>query len=92
MSHITPTQIVFPWRAAVRTAAQSFLAFAGLVAVALPIVIPFLKDYLPDTWIAALIGAGVFVSGLAAALARIMALPQLQAFLTSIGLGATPKR
>lgn len=87
----TPTQVVFPWRAAVRTAVQAFLAFATLTAVTLPILTPFLADYLPDEWVAWLIAAGVFVSALAGVVARIMALPQLQAFLSSVGLGATPR-
>lgn len=94
MTHVAPTaatQVVFPWKAAARTAVQAFLAFAGLLAVALPIVLPFLGDYLPASWIAWLVGAGVFVSGLAAAITRVMALPQLQGFLTAIHLGPVPK-
>ncbi|HEY8591190.1 MAG TPA: hypothetical protein VIL55_16705 [Naasia sp.] len=87
----TPTQVRYPWKAAARTAIQAFLSFAGLLAVTLPIALPFLAEYLPPSWIGFLVAAGVFVAGLAAVIARIMALPQLQTFLTSIHLGATPK-
>lgn len=95
MSHLAltaATQVVYPWKAAVRTAVQAFLSFAALLAVALPIVLPFLGDYLPEAWVAWIVAAGVFISALAAVIARVMALPQLQAFLASVGLAAVPSK
>lgn len=95
MSHIatdTPTQVTYPWHAAVRTGVQAFLGFAALLAVALPIALPFFEQYLPEGWVGYLIAAGAFVAALAGVVARLMALPQLNAFLTTVGLGATPKQ
>lgn len=95
MSHVViptqATQVTYPWKAAVRTAVQAFLSFAALFAVASPILVPFLSEYLPAEWVAYVVGFGVFVAGLSAVVARIMALPQLQSFLGSIGLAAVPK-
>lgn len=86
-----PTQVAYPWKAAARTAVQAFLSFAALLAVTLPILLPFLGDYLPANWVGYVVAAAAFVAALAAAVARIMALPQLQSFLTNVGLGTAPK-
>jgi hypothetical protein len=87
------TQVVYPWKAAVRTVVQGLLSFAALFSAVL--VIPGFHDllnvYLPEGWPAYVYGFGVFVAAFAGVLARVMALPQLQAFLTSVHLGAVPK-
>lgn len=95
MSHVatrTPTQVIYPWKAAVRTVVQAFLAFVLLVTAALlvPEVRQFGETYLPAAWVAWIYGAGAFLSALAGVITRIMALAQFNAFLTRIGLGATP--
>lgn len=87
-----PTQVVHPWKAAVRTGIQTFLGAAVVLAVVAPQITEFLDQWFPGspviTWIT--VGAA-FIASLAALISRIMALPQVNAALTSIGLGATPK-
>lgn len=95
MSHLAPrtaTQVLYPWKAAARTAIQAFLAFVGLLlaALAIPEVRTFGETYLPPSWFAWILGAAAFLSALAGILAKVMALAQFNEFLTRIGLGATP--
>jgi hypothetical protein len=82
----TPTQTVHPWKAALRTAVQ--------VLTTLVLLWPALSAVLEDTalnlgweWALPTIGA---VTVLAAGLARVMAIPAVNAWLTKIGLGAQP--
>jgi hypothetical protein len=70
-----PTQTVHPWRATVRTVLAA-LPLLPIIAVALGV------DTVP--WVAAAIG---FVAGIT----RVIAIPEVNAWLTSLGLGATPK-
>lgn len=75
----TATQTRHPWRATVRTVFAATIALATLlpyVAVGAHI------DAVPIV---------VQVLGVAGAVTRIMAVPGVNEWLTSIGLGATPK-
>ena len=89
---VTPTQVARPWRATLRTAAQTFLAVLLLLIASAPILQELVEQVAPGSllvgWIAA--SAGI-VAAVAAAITRIMALEQVNALLTSFGLGAAPK-
>ncbi|OOB90757.1 hypothetical protein [Rathayibacter sp. VKM Ac-2630] len=85
-----PTQVEYPWKAAARTAVQTFLALAALLAIAWPIVSEFLQAYVPEAWLGYLAAGVVFVTGLAAVITRLMALPQVDAFLALLHFGAKP--
>jgi hypothetical protein len=88
-----PTQVVHPWKAAIRTGIQSFLAVAGIAVLALPLVQEFVAQFWPDSPVIGFIGlAATFIGGLALLVSRIMAIPGVNDALTQIGLGAQPKR
>ncbi|MGP5390645.1 hypothetical protein [Glutamicibacter arilaitensis] len=87
-----PTQVQQPGRAAARTFWQTFIpALIGLVFI-LPEVLGILSselgDSLPPALRAWLLGAAVVVSGIASALAKIMAIPAVNRWLEHIRLGA----
>ena len=74
------TQVRFPWRAALRTGFVALIALASLV----PYV--FADMDIPAVGIAGqVLGVATFVN-------RLMLVPGVNEWLTSIGLGATPKR
>lgn len=76
----TPTQVRHPWRATVRTALAALIGLATL----LPYV-------LTDTNV----GTGPAVTqalAVAATITRIMAVPQVNEWLTIFGLGPTPPK
>lgn len=73
------TQEVHPWRATLRTA---FAALAGL-ALSWGVIVEALQ--LPASW--EWVGTSVLV---AAGITRVMAVPAVNVFLGSLGLGATP--
>ena len=88
----TPTQVARPWRASLRTGAQTFLAvLLALVALA-PYVQEFVETVAPGSpvvgWVTA--GAGI-AAALATLITRVMALERVNAVLTIFGLGAAPK-
>lgn len=70
-----PTQTRYPWKATLRTILAA-LPLVPIIAVALGV------DTLP--WVVAAVG---FIGGIT----RVMAIPEINAWLTSVGLGATPK-
>jgi hypothetical protein len=87
----SPTQTVYPWKATLRTAIAVIVAVAIVAPQVLAIVQDQLGGYIrPDimTWLAWAVGLLVAIS---LALTRIMAIPAINGWLTSIGLGATPK-
>jgi len=87
-----PTQVAHPWKAAVRTAIQTFLAVAAIATLALPYVLEFVEQFWPGSpAIAIVVGGGAFIAALAGLLTRIMAIPAVNDLLTVIGLGAEPK-
>jgi hypothetical protein len=78
----TPTQSAYPWRATLRTA----LAFVIGVAPLAPVLWAAATGH--DA--AAATGWGATALAVCAGITRLMAVPQVNAFLTRIGLGATP--
>jgi hypothetical protein len=89
---VTPTQTVYPWKAALRTGLQALTSALILVALIGPLLADFIRDQFPGSPVAGwIIGGVAFCAALSALIARIMAVPQVNAALTAIGLGATPK-
>ena len=88
-----PTQVVRPWRTSIRTGIQIALAFITLYAVAADPINEFITQFWPNSPVIAIItGAGAILSGAGLLITRLMALPQVNEFLTLIGLGAAPKQ
>lgn len=86
-----PTQVSYPWKTTARTAIQTFLAAAGVLALVAPMLQEFIDQFWPGSPVIAWIGVGAtFIAALAALVTRIMAIEAVNAFLTRIGLGATP--
>jgi len=87
-----PTQVAYPWKTAVRTAIQTFLAVAGVLTLVAPQLQEFIDQFWPGSPVIAWIGVGAtFVAALAGLVTRIMAIEAVNAALTRIGLGATPR-
>lgn len=95
MSDRTTTQQQHPARAAVRTAVQGFLGTLFTLGLVLPvaasIVATDLAAYLPPGWGAWLIAAAAFVAAVAGVVARIMAIPGVDAALKRLGLSSGPE-
>jgi len=91
----TTTQQQHPWRAALRTAVQVFVALPTALLVLAGILTIVAQDafakYLPDGWVAWLIAAAAFCAALAALLARLMAVPAVDAWLKRVGLASGPQ-
>jgi hypothetical protein len=83
--------VQYPWQRVLRTIVQvgipAFLVFNLVV----PQVIEALGGLLPPDAILWLNGVAALIAAIAAALTRIMAIPAINALLTSIGLGTQPK-
>lgn len=75
-----PTQVEYPWKATARTVLQAVIALATLI----PLVVAGVYDG-GDNYPAAV----VQVLAVAAAITRVMAIPQVNDFLAKFGLGAT---
>jgi len=88
-----PTQVSYPWRAALRTGVQALIGvLAALIAIA-----PLLTDFIESTWpgspVIAWVAAGAaFAGAIAVLITRVMALDSVNGLLTRLGLGATPKK
>ncbi|MFT4471689.1 hypothetical protein ACMX2H_17450 [Arthrobacter sulfonylureivorans] len=79
---VLPTQSSNPWRATLRTVIQWIV---GLAAMA-PVIYSAIMQADP----AQATGAAAIALGITAAITRVMALPQVNAVLELIGLGAQP--
>lgn len=90
----TSTQNAYPGRTALRTAAQSFLSTVTVLGVVVPTVAAIvddeLGDWIPEAWIVWFLSASGVVAALTATMARIMAIPAVDAWLRSIGLSSSP--
>ena len=74
------TQAQFPWQAVIRTVVQvgipAFLAFAALLPEIIQAVLDQFGEQLPEGFRLWMLGVAALVTGVAAVLARIMALPR----------------
>lgn len=89
----TPTQVEHPWRAGVRTGIQVFLATMALGILILPMIAEFVAQFWPNSpAIAFIASVSAILAGASLLVTRVMAIPMVNAWLTSIGLGAAPKQ
>lgn len=89
--------IWFPNKRVVRTVLQSIAGFIlaaaaglGIFQIVAPQVLDAIRDLLPPTWYAWLVGFIAAVGVVAGALAKVMAIPQVDAWLKRFGAGSTP--
>ena len=88
------SRIFFPLQRVIRTAVQVVVAAASVLAVTVivaPQIITAVADVLPGPTVAWLTGAVASLAAISAALARIMAIPQVDAFLRKFGAGSSPE-
>ena len=85
-----PTQVKYPWRAALRTV-LAYVVAAGIVVPAVwSIAQDTLAGYLsPEVVTAAAWTVGLIVA-VSAFVTRVIAIPAVNAWLTRLGVGATP--
>ncbi len=89
----TVPDIWFKAKRVARTVVQAVISAAllwGTVQLVAPQVLDELAKILPGSWIAWLAGALAFVGVVAGVITRIMAIPQVNAWLVKIGLGSVP--
>lgn len=87
-----PSQVAHPWRAAFRTVLQAAIVLFTFVLAAGPPILNILAHHmdghLPPEVLVWMLGAAAFLSALAGAVARIMALPHVNQALGRIRLDA----
>lgn len=86
-------KIWFPNQRSIRTAVQVVLALVsglGVFLLVAPQVLEAVREFLPESWYLWLLGFIAVVGSIAAALARIMAIPQVDAWLQKWGAGSSP--
>lgn len=87
-----PSQVVHPWRATLRTVLQVGVPAVLVLVVVLPEVLTVLVEelgaQLPAGVTAFLVAAAAFITALAGALARIAAIPRVNAWLGRFRLDA----
>lgn len=91
------TPIQFPFQRAIRTFLQSVAGTVLVIAAAIPALNTFapqfleaLQDILPPQWYAYGLAAVGVIGVIAATLARVMAIPGVNEWLTKWGAGSTP--
>lgn len=84
----TPTQQAHPWKATVRTAVQTFIPLVLALMLAGPEILEAFADVPTEgaAW-ATLGGIAVGLAAVAGALARLSAIPAVEALLIKLGLG-----
>lgn len=74
------TQARYPWQAVIRTVVQvgipAFLAFAALLPEIIQAILDQFGEQLPEGFRLWMLGVAALVTGVAAVIARIMALPR----------------
>lgn len=94
---VEPTQVRYPWQAVKRTIVQQVIPTLIIFGIVFPQVIQFVLEEsgesMPPRLRVWLLAASGFVVGGAAVLAKVMAIPQVDAWLRrNANLGAKPKR
>lgn len=91
----TTTQQRYPGRASWRTFVQTAIGVILTLGVVLPLAVTIVGDeldqYLPPAWGAWLVAAAGFAAAVAKALAKIMAIPAVDAALQRVGLSSSPR-
>ena len=87
---MNPTQVKYPWRAALRTV-LAYVVAAGIVVPAVwSIAQDTLASYLSPEVITATAWTVGLIVAVSAFVTRVIAIPQVDAWLTKLGVGATP--
>lgn len=90
-----PTQVANPGRATLRTIVQvgvpAFVALVLVLPLILQAIVEELGAVLPPSLTAWLVSAAAAITALAGAVARIMAIPAVNAWLAKLGLDAGGK-
>lgn len=90
----TPPNIWYKGQRMLRTAFQTLITLIGAwlsLQLAMPQIMAQLATVLPGSWIIWLTGVVGILTAVATALSGIMAIPQVNALLTKVGLGGVPK-
>jgi hypothetical protein len=97
--HAAAPAIWYPNQRVIRTVLQNIAAVlvttavvVGVVEVAAPQFLDALADVLPPAWYAWGLGAVAFVGTVSGVLAKIMAIPLVNDFLTRFGAGSVPRK
>lgn len=94
MTAKTTTQQQHPGKATIRTAVQGFLGTLLTLGVVAPIAASIIGEslggYLPESATAWIIAAAALVAAVSATVARLMAIPQVDAWLKRLGLASGP--
>lgn len=88
------TTIWYKAQRVLRTIVQVILGFLSVwavIALIAPQILTELSSILPGPWVAWLAGVIAAVTAVAGALSRIMAIPQVNKWLSNLGLGSAPK-
>ncbi|MGD2203651.1 hypothetical protein [Microbacterium maritypicum] len=84
-------KIWFPLQRAIRTAVQTIVAVAAILAatvVVAPQILVAIQDALPGPFVAWLTGAIAVLADISAAVARVMAIPAVDEWLRKFGAGS----
>ena len=85
-----PTQVKYPWRALLRTV-LAYIVGAGIVVPAAWVIAQdTLSGYLSPEVITATAWTVGLIVAVSAFVTRVIAIPQVNAWLTKLGVGATP--
>lgn len=71
-----------PWRAVLRTVVEAVVPLIIIFPLIVPIVNEELGAYLPEGWQAAAVAVATFITAVMAAIARILAIPQVDEWLS----------
>lgn len=89
------TQQAYPWRATARTVVQTILGIVIAAGVVIPLAVSIvheeLASFLPEQVTTTLTTLAVVSAAISAAVARIMAIPAVDAALRSVGLSSSPR-
>lgn len=90
------TQVAFPGKAVLRTLVQigipAFVVLVGVIPLIIQIALEELGEHMPDSVRLWLIGAAAFITAVGLAITRVMAIPAVNAWLSKLGLAATPRK
>lgn len=79
-----PTQVRRPWRAVLRTALQVGIPLFLLLPLMIQIIVDELGETLPPAFTAWLLAAAGVITAIAAVIARLMAIPQVELLLRQL--------
>ena len=82
--HAAVPVVWYPNQRVIRTVIQGVIGALPTVVA----IVGILNDTWPAEWLAATLGLGIAIQGV---LAKVMALPGVNDFLTSLGAGSVPK-